>query len=353
ILDEVHLMYDSSKSLSFLKALIDMCESTDVRTVFMTATFPKKFEKVLPHKVKKIEFSKDEDPEFYKKRSSKKYRIELLYLKSDEKLSRIRNILMENDFNRALVIFNTVEDAINFYKLIDGRKVLIHSRFTSKDREARVSKLREMKGSSEKYVVIGTQAVEAGVDTTSDLIITEAAPPISLIQRFGRFLRYDEESGKAFVWVEEEALDDEGNSYKVYDKDLIKRTLNYLSSNNDVNLHISYEDFMNNVYLEEPRVDEALIRKLRLVLCELLRPTCSAMKLLLRMEGSFVRDGSNFVVVSEDGFEVNVSYNYLERLRREGLCVDCPRNVYEALMKSLAGEKFRARIKYDREVGLV
>ena len=359
ILDEVHLMYDSNKSLSFLRALIDMCKLTGVRMIFMTATFPKKFENVLSHKeVGVVGFSRDDDPEFYDERSSKKYSIELLYLKRDEKLSRIRDVLMKNNFNKALVLFNTVEDAVSFYKLInDGRKILIHSRFTEEDKKAKVRELKEMMNSGEKCVVVGTQSVEAGIDISSDLIITEISPPLSLVQRFGRFLRFDEKTGKAFVWVEEDVLD-EGDSdlYKVYDKELVRRTLNYLSSNSDVNLHISYEDFINKVYLEDPNVDENLIKELRLILLDLLEPTQSAMELFLKMEGSFVREGSNFVVVSEDEqgseVELSVSFNYLRRLRKEGLCDNCPENEHEALRRSLRGEKFRVRVKYSREVGL-
>ncbi|MEM2014220.1 MAG: CRISPR-associated helicase Cas3', partial [Desulfurococcaceae archaeon] len=231
ILDEVHLMYDSSKSLSFLKFLMNLCELTGVRMILMTATFPKKFENVLPlKKVEKIGFNKDDDPGFYDERNSKKYGIELLYLKKSDKLSKIREVLRSNDFKKALVIFNTVEDAADFYRLIDGNKILIHSRFTNEDKKTKVSELEKIRSPDEKYVVISTQAIEAGVDISADLIITEVSPPISLVQRFGRFLRYDERSGKAFVWVEEEVLNyEDSNLYKVYDKRLVKKTLDYLS----------------------------------------------------------------------------------------------------------------------------
>ncbi|MEM2409758.1 MAG: CRISPR-associated helicase Cas3' [Thermofilaceae archaeon] len=353
IMDEIHLMYDSSKSLSFLRALMDMCEDTGVRTILMTATLPRKFEGVLPRgKVERLGFSRDDDPEFYGERSSKKYRVELLYLKSGEKLSRIREVLAKSDFRRALVVFNTVEDAVSFYKLLEGRKVLLHSRFTEEDKRDKLRRLKELQDLGEKHVVVGTQAIEAGVNISSDLIVTEVAPPISLVQRFGRFLRYAEKSGRAFVWVEEDSLDSESEVYKVYNKELVKRTLDYLNSNSDVNLHISYDDFMDKVYLEEPRVDYDIIRKMRVILTDLTRPSTSALKLFIRLEGSFVREGSLFTVVSENGYEVNVSFEYLYRQKRMGLCDDCPEDVYEALIDSLAGRRFHVHVGYDREVGL-
>lgn len=353
ILDEVHLMYDSTKSLSFLRALMDLCGSVGVKVVLMTATLPGRFRGVLPRNTGVVEFSRDADPEFYDERSSKKYRIELMYLKRDDKLSRVRDIIARGGFRRALVLFNTVRDAVEFYKLIDGRKILIHSRYREEDKKAKVEELRRMRSSGESYVVVGTQAVEAGIDISSDLIVTEVAPPISLVQRFGRFLRYDEKEGRAFVWVEEDALDDGSALYTVYDKGLVKRTLDYLSSNSDVNLHISYDDFMNSVYIEEPRVDRRLIRELELLFTDLLQPSKSAMELLLKMEGSFVREGSYFTVLTRNNYEVNVSFEYLERLRERGLCDDCPKSALQALAMSLRGWRFRVHVDYDEEVGLV
>lgn len=350
VLDEVHLMYDTSKSLSFLEALMDLCRSTDVRVILMTATFPKSFERVLSGRVEVRRFTKEADPKFFEERLSKKYRVELLHLKKEGKLESIREILLKNEFNKALVVFNTVEDAVNFYRLVDGRKILIHSRFSVEDREAKLRGLRTLEDSPGRLVLVSTQAVEAGVDFTSDLIITEIAPPISLIQRFGRFLRRDEKSGRAFVWVEDDGFYD--NTYKVYDAGLVKRTIDYLSSNNDLNLHVGYDDFLNHVYDEVPSIDHRLVKEIRSIFWDLLEPSKSALELLIKLEGSFVRDGSLITVVTEDGVEVSVSYEYLMRLRREGKCVECPEDRREVLLKSLSGHKFRVQVRYDREVGL-
>ncbi len=360
VLDEFHLMYDSSKSLNFLRALVDLCESFGVKIILMSATLPKSFESLfskLP-KTGKIRFSKDEDPDFFGERASKKYRIELHYFNAKDKLIRILELLTRSEFRKALVVFNTVEDAINFYRLLSSKedatveKILIHSRFSAEDRESKISKLEELKKSGSKCVMVGTQSIEAGIDITSDLIISEIAPPISLIQRFGRFLRYDEKEGKAHIWVEDNELDSSAKYYKVYDKDLTKRTLDYLSSNSDVNLHISYDDLLNYVYYETPQINESLISEFRSILWELLEPSKSALKLLIKLEGSFVREGVNVTVTSEDGVDVNVSYDYLMSLKKRGLCRDCPKDEFDAVIRSLSGEKFRVYVKYDREVGL-
>lgn len=368
VLDEVHLMYDSDKSLGFLKALMDLCELMGVKMVLMTATFPSKFESVLyGKKVEKVKFDKDIDPQFYEERISKKYSIDLLPLKETNKLDKIKDILGKNEFKRALVIFNTVEDAVNFYKkikneVINREIVLLHSRFTNEDKKNKIDKLEELMNNRKEFIVVGTQAIEAGVNISSDLIITEATPPLSLVQRFGRFLRFnDEKEGKAFIWYEEDKLDKTDLYYKVYNGDLVRRTVDYLSGNKDLNLHVSYEDFINNVYDEEPQVKHDIVNELEIILLDLLEPTKSAMKLFLKMGGSFVREGSIFTVITKDGKEVSVSFDYLKRLKGRGLCKaykdkeegECPDNEYDALMASLEGYEFRVDVPYDSEVGLV
>lgn len=353
VLDEVHLMYDSTKSLSFLNVLMDLCESTGVKTLLMTASFPKIFEKALTRKMNKIIFSRDEDANFYNERLSKKYRIELKYLQEKNKLQKIKEILESNDFKRALVLFNTVKDAVEFYKLINGKKILLHSRFTEEDKKSKIEELKKMKISNDRYIVVGTQAVEAGIDISSDLIITEIAPPISLVQRFGRFLRYEEREGKAFVWVAEEKLDNEKSFYTVYIKDLVKRTLNYLSNNGDLNLHVSHDEFMNAIYIEEPYVDNKLIQSFLNIFNNLLNPSESAIKKFIEQGGSFVRDGSFYTVVTENNYEVIVSFDYLTELIEKGLCLNCPKRKEEILKRSLMGDKFKVRVNYDKELGLI
>src|SRR5262249_40926442 len=62
---------------------------------------------------------------------------------------------------------------------------LLHSRFRPYER----SRWQAMLGrapSSTGRIVVSTQVIEAGVDLTSSLLITDLAPYSSLVQRFGR-----------------------------------------------------------------------------------------------------------------------------------------------------------------------
>jgi len=348
ILDEVHLLYDSSKSLSFLKALIILSKLFGNKLFFMSATLPRNFIQKLGGKSSLIyeEFTYESDPKFFEERKKKEYKVSLEQFNSENKLDKVYNLIKKSEFNRALVIFNTVEDAINFYKKIEGEKILIHSRFSVEDRTKKTLRLRSE--TKKQTIIIGTQAIEAGIDISSDLIISEIAPPISLIQRFGRFLRRNEMKGSAYIWYEEDLLNANEKHYKVYDKELTKRTIDFLASNSDINLHVGYEDFLNKIYLEEPTVDSKLINEIINVITNLTESSKSALELLLKMDGSFIRDGNIFIAVSENGIEVPVNYHFLKKRIKNGSIV----SEKEAVIKSLLGEKFYVRGYYDNEIGL-
>ena len=103
----------------------------------------------------------------------------------------------EHDQKTILVVVNTVKRAIAVYDAIikknkesASRIRLIHSRFRGLERNQwRESFLNKEKFSQLK-LIIATQVVEAGVDISADILVTDLAPWASLIQRFGRCARY-------------------------------------------------------------------------------------------------------------------------------------------------------------------
>lgn len=106
-----------------------------------------------------------------------------------------------------LVVLNRVQRAREVYDALTAGKrplydlpenvALIHSRFRPVDRE-RHMKLLVGKGDR---IVVATQAVEAGVDVSARLLITELAPWSSLVQRMGRCNRYANTADAAVLWV--------------------------------------------------------------------------------------------------------------------------------------------------------
>jgi len=104
-----------------------------------------------------------------------------------------------------LVIVNRVSRAQELYQALQkaGRKenlALVHSRFRAPDRKKHQDML--IKGSGDR-IVVATQAVEAGVDVSAKVLITELAPWSSLVQRFGRCNRGGEfnDEGADIHWI--------------------------------------------------------------------------------------------------------------------------------------------------------
>jgi len=106
-----------------------------------------------------------------------------------------------------LAIVNTVQRAQQLHAAV--RKagtgampaVLVHSRFRPADRARQMAGLL---GGGDR-VAVATQAVEAGIDFSAGLLITELAPWASLVQRFGRANRNGEmtgEGGAPIVWID-------------------------------------------------------------------------------------------------------------------------------------------------------
>ncbi|TXL69593.1 CRISPR-associated helicase Cas3' [Vineibacter terrae] len=111
---------------------------------------------------------------------------------------RTNTIVFLNTVARAQAVF----DAFNNKSPI-GEAILVHSRFRKKERDERMDALKSETPSAGR-VVITTQALEAGIDVSSRVLITELAPWSSLVQRFGRCNRYGEcgREGADVFWVD-------------------------------------------------------------------------------------------------------------------------------------------------------
>src|SRR3546814_682269 len=129
-------------------------------------------------------------------------------------LQALRDTIIEAHDARAqtLVIVNRVDRAQGLFRLLREKRpdhktdLLIHARFRAAERAEQIRRLRDE--SSEGRIIIATQAIEAGVDISSKVLVTELAPWASLVQRFGRCNRYGEynDEGARILWVD---IDDE------------------------------------------------------------------------------------------------------------------------------------------------
>jgi CRISPR-associated endonuclease/helicase Cas3 len=139
-----------------------------------------------------------------------------------------------------LVVVNRVDRAQEIYEaltagkrpLYDCAKVaLVHSRFRPRDRRRHESLLF---GEGDR-IVIATQAIEAGVDVSARLLITELAPWSSLVQRFGRCNRRGEHSDAQIRWVDIEIKQEKDGLVLPYSKDELDKARDAVENLLDAN----------------------------------------------------------------------------------------------------------------------
>lgn len=109
--------------------------------------------------------------------------------------------------SQTLVIVNRVERAQQLFRLLrkqrpDKPDLLIHARFRARERSEQTHQLRQMNVTDR--IIVATQAIEAGVDISSRILVTELAPWASMVQRFGRCNRYGEynTAGARVHWID-------------------------------------------------------------------------------------------------------------------------------------------------------
>jgi len=100
-----------------------------------------------------------------------------------------------------LVVVNTVEAARGVHAALRGQPVprtLLHSRFRGVERQQLIRKVIDAPGAG-GHIVVATQVVEAGIDLDAAVLVTEAAPWPSVVQRAGRCNRKGQ-TGDAELW---------------------------------------------------------------------------------------------------------------------------------------------------------
>lgn len=113
---------------------------------------------------------------------------------------------------QTLVVVNRVARAREMFAALENECAklspppelkLIHSRFRPHDRRGWTDSLNEKPDANGAgRIVVATQVVEAGLDLSSRLLITDLAPYASLVQRFGRCNRAGEYEEARVFWVD-------------------------------------------------------------------------------------------------------------------------------------------------------
>jgi len=365
VLDEAHLEYDVSKSFTYLAFLSRLAKEFDRPLVLLTATLPGSFVNatIASLEFKKdnvLQFSREDDIDFVERRKGKKYSFEIRKF-MERKPEDIRSCF--RDGKRKLVVFNTVSEAVEFYRNLKdvGSKVLLHSRFVTEDRSKKLKQMKEM----ESGIVVSTQAIEVGIDESFDELITDIAPANSLVQRFGRFLRKGEESGNACVWVDINSFS-HGRYKGIYDEGLVKRTLEFLKKREseigkDYTLHVGYEDLLDHVYTEPPNIDQSYLERLISAFREVIDSTRA--KKLIEDYVSLVRDDVLVEVepINRNDILVPMDLSEAERKCTSVICgdktYDCGNlgsHPWEEKIDSIISRRcyIKVNMSYDGELGL-
>ncbi|MFN2496283.1 MAG: CRISPR-associated helicase Cas3', partial [Pseudonocardiaceae bacterium] len=105
---------------------------------------------------------------------------------------------------RTLVVLNTVQRATAVFDEVatlapHADPVLLHSRFRPGDRRNQTRRAEVAPGDAGS-IVVATQVLEAGIDLTSETLITEVAPWSSIVQRAGRCNRDGRASDARLLW---------------------------------------------------------------------------------------------------------------------------------------------------------
>jgi CRISPR-associated helicase Cas3 len=243
ILDEYHLTVTldaddvASEFTKVITSIEKAIEDVKRKVIIFTATLPKSLAKgktlVLapeghPFVTNDMIRVWDDKDEFISSFSTYTNKVKTYVTKKDKE-SLIKEVLRNYKDKRILIMLNHVKDVENL-----GNKfkecLFIHGLFTQESKERLINEIKNAN------YVISTQVIEAGVDISFDILITDVAPAFSLIQRVGRILRQPEEFDKKDMGEVYILVGDVKEQIKeVYDFGMVQETLKVLLTNKTEN----------------------------------------------------------------------------------------------------------------------
>lgn len=212
VFDEFHLFDPSSTLPSVLYATRQLCQLAPV--LIMTATFSATMLETLAGEINaEVVLVSQAEARQIENRTTPRIQRQRMWRTADAPLSaaavlaahRTRSLALCNTVRGAQALFRELRQSIVEQNL-DIRLLLLHSRFLPDDRRETESHLRWLFGNNEEadrsgsVIAVATQAIEVGVDITSETLHTELAPASALIQRAGRCARYPGEQGQVIVY---------------------------------------------------------------------------------------------------------------------------------------------------------
>lgn len=265
IMDEVQLMHNGLATSIQLDRFRDQLQTfAPHKTVWMSATINKQWLETVdsdPDQYVSLGLSdKDDKNKALSKRKSAKKTLRELAIQPDSKYTKDDAEMIKSkhkDHTITLVIVNTIKRAQSLFKEMQKIRgttnvMLIHSRFRRKERSLINKKIQEISDNPQQdLIIISTQVVEAGVDISAKTLITEMAPWISLIQRFGRCNRKGEHDDSVVYLIPLKE-----KQYPPYDCQIMQASEQILGRH--MNKSVSPKDIPQ---IDDPMTHEIVIRK--------------------------------------------------------------------------------------------
>jgi CRISPR-associated helicase Cas3 len=220
VLDEAQMLQDKQfYSYTLLQKVLEALRKSGVPILLMTATLPRRIKEVLFPDMELEEFSPSsgelarerfkgilKEVHYEENRS-----IDVGIVK--EYIEKYRKMTGENP-KTIFIVFNTIKRLLEIWKkfmeendlMRQYRIECLHGKQKNIERRVKVQMLEKICGDSSKrdpnalgehegIILLATQVVEAGIDLSCDLMLTELAPLDSIVQRMGRCARFRGENG--------------------------------------------------------------------------------------------------------------------------------------------------------------
>jgi CRISPR-associated helicase Cas3 len=278
VFDEAHMIQDDYLySHTVMNRVLRVLSKAGVPTIIMTATMPKPIERAV---FDGIDYEECPRFDLFERRQlpplgSYRGRVDHVQVHEEDILDYVRRSLsLEAVKNkRILIVCNTVGKAQSIYREIVGKPfisrrpggivILLHSRYVREDRRRRsqlaikLMKKSKCEGCGERIkefpiyitkdrnrtycggcatpetedinfvIVVATQVVEAGLDISSNWLLTDTAPLDALVQRSGRCSRFtDEKNGRIDVFYYD-------GVHSPYRRELVEKAYQILNRNDD------------------------------------------------------------------------------------------------------------------------
>jgi CRISPR-associated endonuclease/helicase Cas3 len=360
ILDEIHA-YEPTRLGMFLAMVEVLRRDFDVRVCAMTATMPTWLKEELEHclGVRAL----PSDPELF--RASRRHQLELMdaEMESPQTLNHIVNEVRAG--RSVLVACNTVKKAQAVWQTLKTqlgaeRTLLLHSRFTGRDRLVKEQVIQVRLGAGQAaqdpIAVVATQVIEVSLDLDFDRIVSEPAPLEALVQRFGRVNRRGKKGERGVVPVTVLTQPREGQ--RVYLDELVRRGLEQLEANAGVEIDdLLVSNWLDYVY------DAELLRhfrdEVRRSAKEFKETAIDTLKAFARDEAldhkfDDLFDGIQVLPESlQAQYEKTQEYSPIEA---RSLLVNAPRWITAGLREHVRWSEtlklFVANLPYDSEIGM-